>query len=839
MSQISKNNKSRAKFREILNFEIENTAIKNESFRKLLKNYLEEYYPIFESLGAGWERHQNVRASKIFIKLIDEFIRNQKEVNWNNFCNMMQRLNELVQERINIRNVAKKIREMIIKFYMYVYENVPLVRSDIEKFKHLLIKNEVNYVIPYLEVRDAPYYYTNFPKDSTPENIFQLFIDDMEGKAPRLVNIFFNTNNPFLYKLFEHFTLYCIQNICYENSFVSKKESINLLKTRAFYYLFEESLKRTSLIKEQKCEEWAILKNFNSLDIFNPLTFMEQYQFFKKFDREVNYVSFSSAASLIRFYLYIDDLSIQQTGKSILNVGTFSRDILFKSRMLKYIELGYEILVLSPFEPIPDSNKWCVLPKNKDKFISLSSKNNFFIDFTEVTNKKFQNDLKKYVWNYKDSQARLITAIPRIINFLNLLDKFLKEIKETIPLHRNEINNLDDFLLKYRALLKNKKTKKGESIKEGTYMQIISQIKQYLRFYQEKYAIPELTFQYLKTKSVKQEGGNPFDAEDFIEIKKAFLKMKEDAKDKNELIEAELANIIFSLSCQTKLRQGEICNLKRDCILSISQALGVGEISYISKTSNGERITTYILLEDIQLIQKAIELTNEYNYEANSDYKDYIFLTTLSTKKTPNQRIGWMHFKYRFTFNKIVRSLYKSGKIKKYYEPNDARDTFIDSAWKQVETGNITPLVAANIAGNTERVAAQSYRKQLDKDYLEITYMITIGGIDVDGTIFETEKEINQLQQVASGAGACNSDDCIKQKEVLVRPVDTDFLCMTCRKFVTCTERAAIFEKRLEMYHEKLEEAENPNEKKYYSALVELYATYLTKILQFSKENYQ
>ncbi|PYF02624.1 hypothetical protein LG296_11045 [Ureibacillus chungkukjangi] len=750
---------------------------------------------------------------------------------------MMQRLNEMIEIKDNTNNFSKVIRNMIINFYLYVANNFLLEEENINKIKHLLINREVRYVIPYSKIREGAFFYTNYPKCSNPENIYQLLIDDKKSVASRLVNINFNTNNTFLFKLFEQFTLHCISNLVYEDSFTTPKERINHVCSRAFFYFFEESLKGDVFIKEDISEKVDDIQQLNTLAYFNPSKFIKQYKFFKKLDREVNAKSFNSGAYLIKFYLYIDEISIKKNGVSILDKGIFRRDFLFYNKMLTHIELGYEILVLSPFEPIPLSNKWCVVPNNKEKFTSELSRSNYYINFTEVKNKYLRDELKTYIWNYKNSHSVLKGVVPRLINFLNEFDKYRKEFEKLTTFYNNKLSLLDDFLLLYCVTLKNRKTNKGETLKESTYLQTINQIKQYLRFYQEKYNIPELTIQNLKVKTSRLDGGNPFEADDFKEIKNEFIKLKENSKTVDEQIDSELINIIFSLSCQTKLRLGEICNLKRDCIKSISESMGIGEISYISKTSNGESVPTYLLVEDIQLIQKAIDLTEEYNDEATLDNKGYVFLTMFPTKRMSNRRIGRVYAKYRLNFKNIIKSLHKAGRIRTRYEPNDARDTFIDSAWKQVESGNITPAIAAQISGNTARVAANSYRKQLDKDYLEATYMITIGGREVDGSIVDNEMEIEKLQQVVSGAGACNSKNCIKQNEVYEGSVDSEYLCLTCRKFVTSSDRVDIFERYMNFYHEKEEEAETINEKRYYNSLVELYGSYLTEILHFQKEN--
>src|SRR5699024_6083081 len=125
--------------------------------------------------------------------------------------------------------------------------------------------------------------------------------------------------------------------------------------------------------------------------------------------------------------------------------------------------------------------------------------------------------------------------------------------------------------------------------------------------------------------------GNPMTETDYNVISNEF------GSNKSLSVNTELYYIIFKLSVSTKLRKGEIFNLKTDCVISKYQKYG--EIRYTPKTEF-EPITAEMLIEDILLIERAIELTQKYRMQADEELKKYIFISARRKHKDEIKMIG-------------------------------------------------------------------------------------------------------------------------------------------------------------------------------------------------------
>jgi len=147
-------------------------------------------------------------------------------------------------------------------------------------------------------------------------------------------------------------------------------------------------------------------------------------------------------------------------------------------------------------------------------------------------------------------------------------------------------------------------------------------------------------------------------------------------------------------------------------------------------------------------------------------------------------------------------------------------------------SGHINTLDVGAITGNSSVVASKHYRAHETIRYIEAIYMITIGDVTIQGEIVRDEKEIEDLPQVEYGAGACKSSECIKLE---IDTEDSDYKCLTCKKFVTSINRAHVFEKRLNVYKFKKEKAESSLIQQYYHGLAKLYAAFLKEILDKEK----
>jgi hypothetical protein len=312
--------------------------------------------------------------------------------------------------------------------------------------------------------------------------------------------------------------------------------------------------------------------------------------------------------------------------------------------------------------------------------------------------------------------------------------------------------------------------------------------------------------------------GNPFTKEDFEVIKRL---LREQATD----LTGKLYFIIFQLSIQTRLRVGEILSLERDCITSKNELLMTGTISYISKMSNGEYIESSFLIEDINLVEEAISLTENLTISATEDMKKFIFIHRAFFYR----RVELIGSNYTQQFNRLC----KENNLD--YSAYNARHTFVDHTWQAVEDGKMSPMEANYTTGHrSERIPTKNYRKHQTKRYLEAFYEVPIENVDIDGNILKPE-EIEGLQQVEDGAGACVGTECIKL--ITLEADDEEHVCLRCRQFATAISRIPVFEERVDRYSKKKQESETRIEREYYQSLIDLYSAYLMELSENLEAN--
>nr|WP_304214045.1 hypothetical protein [Fredinandcohnia onubensis] len=759
---------------------IECLKIKSNPLRELTEAFLRE-----PSLLQDYEIQnqskieRSIRVIRLFISVV--IIENLFDYGWTSYCNQMHIINK--HKEVSIKG---RTRELLQRFYIFILRNC----------KNKDVITEINSCFPYLlpyEVKfenkkiSRDFIQTNFPKNTSLKQIHQIKVS---RKKNPIINININTKNIILEQLLRSFA---------DNISINYSKYTGSSNVRLFFYYFEASLS---------------FKKIQKLTDFDINTFRQQYNFFQQWREEFDIHITNSL--LTKFYLFIDDFSLNTKGKRLFN-STFNRDLITNSWFIKYLNEGYTPVFRSVFEEVPIQDKLLILHQEKDK-IAAASVTNITIDFTKVINPRLKEELKEYIWSLDVSLSGVRDGFRELVLFLNEANQFYEKI---IPLQENNGYFSYDFILIYISRLKLRKNKKGENINLRTINNIKGFIREYLRHIKDKYNVSDIVIAQIKDSKKTYNGGNPMDPDDFQEISQEFRVRQ------NKNSNGELYFIIFQLSIQTKLRKGEILNLKTDSIPPFNNT-NFGVIEYFSKTSKGEIIKEIFLPEDIALINRAIQITKNCRDKAPEDLKSYIFIKFREfrhTSEVHRASQGYDNF-----YQKIINDLYQKGKIKKRYSPYDARDTYMDGTWNSVEDGLISSLEAGVITGNTPKVAAQSYRKYDTIRYVEATYKITIGDVNIAGEITVSDEEIKSLQQVEQGAGGCKSDDCIKKDVISIGKEDSAYKCLTCSKFVTSLQRVEIFENRLEEYKKFKNEANSQIEKDYYSHLIELYAGYLAKM---------
>lgn len=743
--------------------------LKNKEFKSLFLNFFENVYSqkVFTE-NERWAVH------KYFEQWLITIFQNYtiELISWEQYCLSMKNIR--VQNWKNPNNsdlIRKTARKMLSDFYQYAIENVYLDTkglSELKEYKGFLIWEEqkstkMNDVLSAYQFDRIG---TNFPLGSS---LNQLYLIPSNGKSRPLVlnlNVFHDELKSLLLGFYQ-----------------SKNRPYNGF--RLFIYLFQYSL-------------LSVEKEPQSITDFTFEVFKKQYRFYQKANIINPNDSNKFTAYLIHFYVYLCKVIKEQNIQHNIFEGThYNENILGNNTFTAYYEKGYKLIVYNPFEEVPTDNRWLLI--TSDAYANMKKNKPHGIDFLEVKDKFLREDLKYYVWKQSSMTVNTVAhGIYTVIDFLNFIFSY-KQLNEL-----NENNYVDaDMLEQWGFYIGSKAT--------STRNDYIKRCKSYLKFYKDKYQIPQLLIDQFVQTPQDYDGGHPMTKHDIDLFSKRFQEQRSIG------IIGELCYIIFNLAATTKLRSGEILALERDCIIETSEQTGV--IQYHSKVTGNQKVKLTLPIEKINLIEDAIRLTEDAHSKANEDIAKYIFVKEDHWKK---DRIIELVFQFSNTFSKVQKEL--EGQLDGKYRPYDLRTTFIDNLYTEGIKDGLPTSVIAEMAGNGEHTARKYYRQTTEtQEYAEMFAGVTVSGVNVYGDILE-EKDVEDLNPVEEGLGGCKLEGCVDDEE--------EYKCLICPHFATTANRVALFKERITRIKAQKESTLNSQERRVVDAELKLYTAYYAELLQ-------
>lgn len=780
--------------KEIQRIRIENELSKLQSheLRNLVTKWIESGGPInIVGYNKNKKKELYARADFIykFIRVLGMFVESEQDLNWKSYC--------LIQNQINVSFKNITYRHLLSSLYLYSSTEAASleVRVYLNKYQYLFLIKELTNRTLGKENNDyiAENILTNFPITSTENEIIQL------------------TKNNYTYhfyaKSLDKYNVNLLKIFLADALDTANLKNFNTIYLRTFICLFDESLNGIHI---------------KNLKHFNEHTYRQQYKFFINKCQEYNWIDSDLKRmrnSLNNFYFFIDDYYMNNTGTSLFNTPTFNTDLIRLPNSSKYFSEDYLLVIRNPIDDVPKEDKLVLLTGNSN---NNPVKNGVqTLDFTIIPNEDLKMAFKKYFWFSNFINKEIGVRFNRLAKFINEALIFYEKEMKIIEISASTSVQLfsSNFLIYYYYNL----ISNGE-YSDSTKNLIIAQIRSFLEYIRLDYEISNYTIKQMAYLKVDSTGGKPISESDFININRAF-------KGDIVSIEGELLYIIFQLSLTTKLRIGEVLSLERDCIQSIDEEAGYGTVKYLKKTSAGEYVYEIFLLNHIRLIERAILLTQLVFEKAKEEISRYIFIWWDVTRKG---RVMSLRNHYNDKFRRLISELHQKGEIGNKYTPYNARDTYIDTAWQGVEDGVISSLEITSITGNKATTAIKHYRNRNNiQRYLEAMFEVVIPDMELDGNILENEETIKNYPPVNQESGSCSSEKCIKKE---VENEDSEYLCLTCPMFVTTTNRAHIFEQRLNEYQIKYSESKTSTEKNYYKGLMEIHGAYLARIYSLLEE---
>ncbi|SHH16516.1 hypothetical protein [Desulfosporosinus lacus] len=758
------------------------SKIQDSELKSTLLEFGESYIQTFslEGVEAHGKKDRYKKALEWFITGIDDNAASISDLSWEIYC--------VLYHKFEDRYVNPK--KILQNFYLFIGEKYN--QHEVATYSHLFIGEDI-----HRKGNADLGFNSNYPLGSKPQHIYSFYVDVGRFREGYFSNINLNTDNTLVHNWLAIFLkLYSRKYDC---------ESSLTLYMRAFVYYFNES------ISDQPPES-------TSLTYFSKDLFVKQLEFYKQIakrhrDKSEQFTKIFQRL-LKSFYLIIDEKYLKENSIPLFNTVDFNSTVISGRHFIQHLESDYLFVYLAPQDPIPLSDKWLLVDDlNVKNASAIHGKSLHSLDFSKVEDEELRIQLKSYIWASKESNGYAATQVITLTHFINTaVNNYQNNV---VPLRGEKALFSTQFILNYRAYVELRPTIYGDGHLRSvsTINGCLLSIKKFLKHLSKRcYKINQLTLKQLKGLTYdKYMEGNSFTKEDF-EIIKTLLREK--ATD----LDGKLNFIIFQLSIQTKLRVGEILSLERNCITSKTEQLMTGTISYISKVSNGEYIESSFLIEDINLIEESIRLTEDLTANASEDLKKFIFIHRASF----HRRVELIGSNYARWFNILC----KENNLD--YTAYNARHTFVDHTWQAVEDGKMSAIEANYTTGHkSEKIPTKNYRKFQTKRYLEAFYEVHIGNVDIEGNILKPE-EIEGLQQVEDGAGACTGNECIKL--ITLDADDDDHVCLRCKQFATAISRIPVFEEKVERYSRKKQESEIRIEQEYYQNLIDLYSAYLMEL---------
>ncbi|HBP63657.1 MAG TPA: hypothetical protein DD730_05175 [Desulfosporosinus sp.] len=765
------------------------SKIQDSELKSTLLEFGESYIQTFslEVVNVHGKKDRYKKALEWFITGIDDNAASISDLNWEIYCVLLHKFDD--------RYVNPK--PILQNFYLFVGKKYN--QHEVATYSHLFIGEDL-----HRECNDDLGFNSNYPLGSKPQHIYSFYVDVGRVREGYFSNINLNTDNTLVHNWLVIFLK--------EYSQKYDSESSLTLFMRAFVYYFNES------ISEQPPESM-------SLTYFSKDLFIKQLEFYKQIaERHHNkseYFTKIFPKLLKNFYLIIDEKYFKENSIPLFNTADFNSAVISGRHFIQHLESNYLFVYLAPQDPIPLSDKWLLVDDlNVKNASAVHGKSLHSLDFSEVGDEELRTQLKSYIWASKQCNGYAATQVIILTHFINTAVNNYKN--NVVPLHGEKVLFSTQFILNYRAYVELRPSIYGDGhlLSVSSINTHLLSIKKFLKHLSKRcYKINQLTLKQLKGLTYdKYMEGNSFTKEDFKIIKTLL-------REKTTDLDGKLNFIIFQLSIQTKLRVGEIISLERDCITSKNEELMTGTIRYISKVSNGEYIESSFLIEDINLIEESIRLTEDLTANASQDIKIFIFIR----RAFFHRRVELIGSNSAQWFNRLCKENNLDYTCLLYSH------TFVDYTWQAVEDGKMSAIEANYATGHkSEKIPTKNYRKFQTKRYLEAFYEVHIGNVDIDGNILKPE-EIEGLQQVEDGAGACTGNECIKL--ITLDADDDDHVCLRCKQFATAISRIPVFEEKVERYSRKKQESEIRIEQEYYQNLIDLYSAYLMELSENLEAN--
>ena len=515
--------------------------------------------------------------------------------------------------------------------------------------------------------------------------------------------------------------------------------------------------------------------------------------------------------TIVNFYRNLDMMYPEQ--KYFSDSATMSRSLLYSNKITIYIENGYYFTTYNPDkkEEILKHSKIIFFFRGYDHLSTRISPDVYNpVDLSGIQTELYRREILSYYLSFPSPSFVLFPSLLR-----HLMDGIsqLESLKKSDNYPSPEVNRCT---VKEAIYLKSYLNKKNRALR--TNNNAVGMIRRFFLWekeFQHNISIEPLALDYLvQYEEPSKTGGTSIPQDDLLKIIKIF-KRKAEENDENFI-----QYVMFQLLLVTEFRIGQICNLRKSCLVPTAKK-DQYEIRSQTKTSNGRKTHSIITEDTKNLLMDAIGRTEQFREElSQSRHSDYIFLY--------RSRLGQARPILIEKFRDYLQKCCEEAGTKSY-NCTDLRDTYMTRAFEFCIRNGKSDIEMGILSKHKHIDTTKNHYIEIELEkMLESTYGIIIGDTEklagAPNVVDSIPSEFsNSSSTVHYGCGICTSDHCVNASMLP---------CLICSKFITTVDHEAFFLKALEMVDQRLDAAKTPHDKEDLSTIKKLYVLYLEAIYQ-------
>lgn len=541
--------------------------------------------------------------------------------------------------------------------------------------------------------------------------------------------------------------------------------------------------------------------NFKAVTDFNYQVFDKQFNFYKDNIKELK--------ALLKFYIYLYSLD------NNIFKPTDPIDITWMKRsdFLKQYEEGFRLFNFNPIEHFPSNDKWVIRPNGQENFSTkMNSTTYYSVNFTRIHYNRYRTFAKDYFWKSTLVLPSRIAHMSYIIEFLNFIYEY-KNLSISKQKHVDYMEITTQEVYSYVKYISN------NNLSEGGFNNKMSVIKALLENDYFNSVSPSSFELLVQNKVDTPYGGKSIPKDELEKLDRHLLKLAQD----NNNDKFYIYYAIFRLALDTNFRISQLLSITTD---SIKEGMKKGQyyIEDITKTSNKEKVKENISKYAHRYLDIAVKKTTYLRENVNKDYEKYVFLYYAKSG-----HINEVLPISAQVFNRFLKSQCRAIDLPEYTAKH-LRYTSITKILDYAEENGLSPMeIKTLVRGNVSTKIKHYFDAQESKLFVESTYGIIIGNIDIKGQILETydSSAFDKEETVDDNCGFCKEEECILFEKIG---------CPMCSSFVVTLDRIPFYEEKLRQLDNEIEKETIEHEIEHTLAIKRIYAAYLAELYKHKEK---